>query len=148
VIYVMIAVIMYETVARYFFDAPTPWAHDVSGWLQTAYIFLGGALALQKGSFVRVDIFFGRLSPRGRAWVDLTFGTTLFACFAVVMIWKGADLAMLSFKMGETSSTGVWKGPVFPAKLMVPVGMALLSLAWLGLMGRHVLYLLGRDEAR
>ncbi|MCP5155274.1 MAG: TRAP transporter small permease subunit [Ectothiorhodospiraceae bacterium] len=143
-ILVMIGVIMYETVARYFFNAPTPWAHDVSGWLQVVYVFLGGAWALQRGYLVRVDIVFGRLSSRAQAVVDLTLSTVLFACFAAVVLWKGTNLALLSLKMGETSATGVWKGPVYPAKAMVPLGMLLLTAAWLAHCARQAMVLLGR----
>lgn len=130
-IFVMIAVIMYETLARYFFNAPTAWAHDLSSWLQVGYVFIGGAYALQKGYFVRVDVFYASMSPRAQAIIDLTVGTVLFACFASAMIWKGSMLAMQSLSMGETSSSGVWNGPVWPAKFMVPAGMVLLSIAWL-----------------
>jgi TRAP-type mannitol/chloroaromatic compound transport system permease small subunit len=141
-IFVMIAVIMYETLARYFFNAPTAWAHDVSGWLQVGYVFIGGAYALQKGYLVRVDVFYANMSPRAQAIIDLTVGTVLFACFAGVMIWKGSGLAMQSFAMGETSSTGVWKGPVYPSKFMVPAGMGLLTLAWLARMCQQILRLI------
>jgi TRAP-type mannitol/chloroaromatic compound transport system permease small subunit len=136
-IYVMIFVIMYETLARYFFNAPTAWAHDVSGWLQVAYVFLGGAYALQKGYLVRVDVLYASLSPRAQATIDLTASTVMFVCFATVMIWKGSTLALQSFAMGETSSTGVWRGPVYPAKFMVPIGMGLLCLAWLARMAQQ-----------
>ena len=136
-IYVMILVIMYETLARYFFSAPTAWAHDVSGWLQVAYVFLGGAYALQKGYLVRVDLLYSNMSPRNQAIIDLSVSTALFVCFAAVMIWKGSSLAMQSFDMGESSSTGVWKGRVYPAKFMVPAGMVLLCLAWLARMAQQ-----------
>jgi TRAP-type mannitol/chloroaromatic compound transport system permease small subunit len=146
-IFVMIAVIMYEVVARYFFNAPTPWAQDVSRWLQVAYVFLGGAYALQRGYFVRVDILFTRLPPRGRALIDLTVSTALFACFAAVIVWKGVEFAHQSYRMGEISATGGWRGPVWPAKFMVPIGMVLLTLAWLTHIARQALVLLRRDAA-
>ena len=144
-IFVMIAVIMYETLARYFFNAPTAWAHDLSSWLQVAYVFIGGAYALQMGYLVRVDVIYSNMSPRARAIVDLTASTVLFACFAAVMIWNGSALAMQSFAMGETSSTGVWKGPVWPAKFMVPAGMVLLTLAWLARMCEQALRIVDPD---
>ena len=144
-IFVMIAVIMYEVVARYFFNAPGPWAQDVSRWLQVAYIFLGGAYALQRGYFVRVDIMFFRLTPRLQALIDLTVSTALFACFAAVIVWKGLEFALQSYRMGEVSATGGWRGPVWPAKFMVPLGMILLTLAWLGHIARQTLLLLRRD---
>lgn len=138
-IFVMIAVIMYETIARYYFNAPTPWAQDTSGWLQVAYIFLGGAWAFRRGYLVRVDILYGRLSPRLQAIVDLCAGTILFAAFAAVMIWKGWNMGVQSFNMGEVSATGSWQGRVWPAKFMVPLGVVLLSLAWLAQICRQFL---------
>ena len=130
-VYVMIAVILYEITARFFFNAPTTWAHDVSGWLQVGYVFLGGAWALQKGYLVRVDVVYQGLSVRTQAAIDLAVSTALMAVFAWIMITKGWDLAYKSFEIGEVSSNGAWQGRVYPAKIMVPLGMLLLSLSWL-----------------
>lgn len=143
----MIGVIMFEVVARYFFNAPTAWGQDVSGWLQVAYIFLGGAWALQRNHFVRVDMLFTRLSPRMQAWVDLTLATALFACFAAVMMWIGWDLAFRSWQMGETSATGTWQGRVWPIKFAIPVGTALLALAWFAHLVRQVRIIRGAGDA-
>ena len=140
-IFVMIAIIAVEVVSRYFFNRPTAWVQDFSGWLQVAYVFLGAAFALQRGYLIRVDIIYERLSPRTQAIIDLTLSTVLFVCFATVIIWKGFDFAIASYRMGETSASGVWGGPVYPAKFLVPVGMILLSLAWLAQICRSVLRL-------
>lgn len=145
-IFVMVGVIMIETVARYFFNAPTPWAHDVSGWLQVAYVFLGGAYALQRGYLVRVDVLYASLPPRMQALIDLSLSTVFFACFAGVMIWKGTDLALQSLAMNEVSATGAWRGPIWPAKFMIPIGMVLLTLAWLARMAEQALRLIDPDR--
>lgn len=129
-IFAMIGVIMVEIIARSAFNAPTSWVHDVSGWLQVFYIFLGGAWALQKGYLVRVDIFYQDMSVRGQALVDVFISTALFAAFAWVMIGNGWTLAMRSFAIGEVSGNGGWGGPVWPAKFMIPIGMALMTLSW------------------
>lgn len=128
--YVIMAIIGYEVVTRTFFNKPTAWVHDLSGWLLVFYVFLGGAWALQKGYFVRVDIAYMHFPARVQAAIDLIVGTTLMALFAWVMITKGFEFGMRSFNVGETSANGSWKGRVWPAKLIMPVGMALLSLAW------------------
>jgi TRAP-type mannitol/chloroaromatic compound transport system permease small subunit len=143
----MIAVITYEVVARYFFNAPTPWAQDTSGWLQVAYVFLGGAWTLRRGYMVRVDILYGSFSPRLQAIIDLSVSTLLFAAFTVVMVWKGWNMAMQSFGMGEVSSTGSWRGPVWPAKFLVPIGMGLLTIAWLTQICRQALGLIRPGRA-
>ncbi len=145
-IFLLIGVMMYEVLARYFFNLPTRWTYDMSGWLQVAYVFLGGAYALQKGYFVRVDVFYAHASPRTQAWIDLTFSTVLFALFAGVLAWRGFALAIASYAMNEVSSTGTWNGPVWPAKFMVPIGVLLLTLAWGARVARNALFLLGRGQ--
>lgn len=137
-IFVMLAVILVEVIGRYFFNRPTPWAHDVSGWLQVAYVFLGGMYAMQRGYMVRVDVIYAALPKRAQALIDLTLGTALFAVFAYVMITRGLDFAMMSWRSGETSGTGVWRGPVWPAKFMVPIGVGLLTVAWIGHAARQL----------
>ena len=144
-VYVMIAVIIYEVTARFFFNAPTTWAHDVSGWLQVGYVFLGGAWALQKGYLVRVDVLYQGLSVRMQAAIDLVVSTTLLAVFAYIMITKGWGLAYKSFEMGEVSSNGAWQGRVYPAKFMIPLGMALLSLSWFARCIRQAIRLVDPD---
>ncbi len=133
----MIGLIGFEMIARGAFGQPSAWAHELSTWLLTALIFLGGPYALLRGNFVRVDVVFGGLGPRAKALVD-TFCSSLFAAvFIGVLIWMGGDFFASSFAMGERSATGGWGGPVWAAKLLVPLGGVLLGLAWLG----HVLRL-------
>ena len=143
-VFAMTGVIMFEIVSRYAFNAPTVWGQDVSGWLEVTYVFLGGAYALQNDHFVRVDLFFDRMPEKVQAIIDLTVTTVLFAAFLWVMIGLGWGLAMQSFAMNETSMAGDWGGPVWPAKFMVPVGAALLGLAWLCRICRLILRLTGR----
>ncbi len=129
-VYVIMAIIAYEVAARYMFNKPTPWAHDLGGWLQVFYIFLGGAWALQRGYFVRVDVFYSRFSPRLRACVDLFVGTALMAAFAWAMTTRGLDFGIKSFRLGEVPQHGAWEAPVWPSKMAIVAGMLLLSLAW------------------
>ena len=113
----------------------------------TCEFVLGGAYALQRGYFVRVDVFYTKLTPRMQAWIDVTISTALFVLFASVLIWRGFALAITSYEMNEISSTGIWNGPVWPAKFMVPIGMLLLSVAWFTRVARQVLLLRGRGES-
>lgn len=129
-IFVLMGVIAYEAIARYFFGAPTSWAYDLSSWILVFYVFLGGGYALLQGGFVRVDILFQTFSPRVQFWLDATVATLLLFCFTGSMIWYGGEIAMRSFNLGEVSSSGGWGGPVWPAKFAVPFGALLVLLAW------------------
>lgn len=131
IVFLIMGIIGYEVVMRTFFNQPTAWVHDVSGWAQVFYVFLGGAWALQKGYFVRVDVLYKKFPIRVQAAIELFIGSALMAMFAYVMIDKGLDFGLQSLRVGETSANGTWNGRVWPAKLVLPLGMCLLSLAWI-----------------
>lgn len=127
----MAALVCFELVSRWFFSTSQPWVHDVSAWLLTAFVFLGGPYALLRGAFVRVDVLYGALRPRVQLWLDTVVSTLLVLLFLYVLIGYGKDFFMSSFKMNERSATGSWGGPVWVAKMFVPMGGFLLLLAWI-----------------
>lgn len=130
-VFFMIGTIIFEIVARGLFNSPTRWAHDVSGWLQVFYVFLGGAWALRSGYFVRVDIFYQAFNPRFQAAIDLTVSTVLMGVFCYVMTVEGWGFAVKSFVNNEVSSNAAWDGPVWPSKIIIPIGMCLIALSWI-----------------
>ncbi len=132
-----IALVVLEMILRGGFGYSTPWAHELSTWLLTAIVFLGGPYALIRGKFVRVDVIYATMSPRTKAIVDSVFSTALMAAFVSVLFFLGGKLFLSSYAMNEVSATGSWNGPVWAAKLMMPVGTALLAVGWLS----HILRL-------
>ncbi|WP_420392648.1 TRAP transporter small permease subunit [Acuticoccus sp.] len=126
----IIAVILFEMVMRGWLGRSQPWTGDVSAWLLAALIFLGGPWALARGHFVRVDALYDRFSPRAKALVDTLVSTALFALFVGVLLRFGWSFFAKSYAIGEVSATGAWSGPVWLAKGLLPLGAALLVLAW------------------
>jgi TRAP-type C4-dicarboxylate transport system permease small subunit len=61
---VMVFIVLSEVVGRFFFAAPTPWAHEYTGYLVAAVTFLGAAYALRSDALIRVTVFTERLSAR------------------------------------------------------------------------------------
>ena len=53
----LMAIITYEVVARYVFNAPTVWVFETSNFTNGAAFMLGCGYALLKGAHVRTDIF-------------------------------------------------------------------------------------------
>jgi TRAP-type mannitol/chloroaromatic compound transport system permease small subunit len=118
------AIILYEVIARYAFNAPTLWAHETVQLVFGLYAVLSGGYILNTGGHINVDIIYGRFSKRGRAIADiLTF--PFFFIFAGVMLYFGVDFAIYSLRLLEHSGS-VWDPPVYPFKLMVPIGAFLL----------------------
>lgn len=118
--------LLYEMTARYVFRAPTTWATELAQMLFGAYAVLSGGYLLVQGGHVNVDIFHRRLPARARAAVDV-LTSVLFFAFLLVLLKEGWNMAYESLEQME-SSYSAWNPPVWPLKLMIPVGAALLFL--------------------
>ncbi|HEX2191216.1 MAG TPA: TRAP transporter small permease subunit [Longimicrobiaceae bacterium] len=129
---VMVAIGAYNAVARYlnrFTDANLASnAYLEAQWYLFSLVFLlGAAYALKEDSHVRVDVLYGRLGPRGKAWIDLA-GTLLFLIpFCTLMLWVSWPSVAASWRVREVSPDpgGL---PRYPIKAVVLLAFALLLL--------------------
>jgi len=123
-IVVAMCLLLYEVVARYAFDAPTKWAHEISRHFYGIQFMLGGAFGLLMGYHVVSDVIVGRLSPRTRAVVDMIFSTIFFFyCYALIV--RGTEMAIESVRLLETTQT-IFGSPVWPVKVAIPLGGVLI----------------------
>jgi TRAP-type mannitol/chloroaromatic compound transport system permease small subunit len=112
-------------------------------YLFSAVFLLCAGYTLRRDEHIRIDILSGRLSPRGRAWVDV-FGGVLFllptALLIMVLSWP---VFLDSFARHETSSDagGLLRWPV---KLLIPVAFGLLALQGVSEVIKRVGFLAGR----
>jgi len=125
-IILLVAVILYEIFARYGFNRPTIWAHETSQMIYGAYVILLGGYVLKRGGHVNVEILYGRFSPRRKAMIDL-FTWLLFFFFCGLLLVKGWEMAWDSFQVRETEPTA-FAPPVYPIKMMIPLGALLILL--------------------
>ncbi|WP_341474746.1 TRAP transporter small permease subunit [Thermus neutrinimicus] len=135
-----------EVVRRYFFNAPTQWAHEVSTLLFGLLYVLAGAYALKEKAHVGVDVFYSRLPRKGQAWVNL-LGFVFLALFAGTLVVYGWKFFLASWQNREFSLANQ-AIPIFPFKLAIPMGAALLLLQGLANAIRDLLVLLGKEEDR
>jgi len=122
----LIAFIMYDVLMRYVFNRPTDWAHELSYLMFGTIWIIGGAYALVKGSHVKMEVIYNRLPLRRRAIIDL-ITAPLFFVFIGILLWKGWDLAWSSVLRLEHSNS-FWSPPLYPVKMMIPLGAFLLLL--------------------
>lgn len=125
-VYIMVLVLVYESVLRYGFDSPTRWAHEITQHLFGFYFVIAGGFALYHGAHVSTDVIVKRLSPRTRAIVDATFWIFFFF-FCGILLWKSVGMAEVAILRQETTMTS-FRSPVWPVKLAVPVGAFLILL--------------------
>jgi TRAP-type mannitol/chloroaromatic compound transport system permease small subunit len=112
-------------------------------WQMFAGIFLLGApFVLQKNEHVRVDLLYSTYSDRGKLWLDI-LGVIFFLLPATLLIaWMGWGFFLSAFESGERSSNAggliLW-----PVKLLMPVGFALLALQGLSELIKRIAALQG-----
>ena len=111
---------------RSVFNSPTVWAHQLSYYIFGTYFIFGGVYALRHGAMINIDIVVSRFRPRTQAIIAV-ISFLIFAVFMAVLIWKGAHLTYYSIKMHEAGEPP-WGPPIFPLKLLIPLGAVLLLL--------------------
>lgn len=144
---VMVLIGAYNAVARYlnrFTDTNLASnAYLEAQWYLFSLVFLlGAAYALKEDAHVRVDVLYGRLGPRGKAWIDL-LGTILFLIpFSVIMLWVSWPSVAASWRVREVSPDpgGL---PRYPIKAVILVAFALLLLQGVSQLLKQVALLRG-----
>jgi TRAP-type mannitol/chloroaromatic compound transport system permease small subunit len=121
------AIIIYDVVMRYAFNAPTRWAFDVSKQLYGFYFVMLGGYALRHQAHVRVDLVTNTLSSGVRRWVDILGYVIFFFPFAWVFLTRSYDFAMTSWTQREVTY-GAIQMPVYPLKAGLCLAAALLLL--------------------
>lgn len=123
-IWVMVVILCYEVLMRYFFNAPTIWAHQITQQLFGAYAVLLGAYCLRYGHHVKIDLVYGALSRRKQAIFD-SFTFAFVFLFLSLMLWRGTLSAVVSFMQGEVPHVIVFKPPLWPLRATIPLAAAL-----------------------
>lgn len=122
---VLVLVLIFEVTARYVFDAPTIWAYETGTMLGCTIVAMGWAYTHRHHGHVRVDLFYARLSPRGKATVDALCALLLLFPLLIILICSAADSVWFSLKMGETLAVGYWYPPAFPIRTVFFLGLSL-----------------------
>lgn len=110
---------------RYAVGTTWIWLNESYLWANAFAIVLAAGWAWRDGAMVRVDVFYERLSPRGRAVVDLA-GIALFLLpFLAVVALYSLPFVEMSWRMNEGSPQpgglpAVW---LLKGALLVLVGL-------------------------
>lgn len=118
---------------------------EIQWYLYGAMFLLAASYTLKRDEHVRIDVIVGRFSKRTQAWIDL-FGFALFLLpVCLLILYDAIPFARISIMSQEMSSNAggliVW-----PAKLLVPVGFALLILQGISEIIKRIAFLAGKID--
>ncbi|MEP3244130.1 MAG: TRAP transporter small permease subunit [Sneathiella sp.] len=123
---IAVFVYYYEVVVRYVFNSPTNWAHESMFLMFGMQYLVAGSYAMLTGSHVRVDIFYAKMSMRGKAFVDL-LTSVFFFIFAGTLLVTSYIFSMDAIGQNEVSFTE-WAVHYWPVKCVMILGSLLLIL--------------------
>ena len=119
---VIMLFLSYEVIARYFFNSPTIWAHELSGFFFAFYLAMTGPWVLLRKEHVAVDIIYTKYSEKKQNAADIV--SNIIAMFFFVMVfYLGMKNALYSLSISQTSYT-VWGPPLWPVKFLIPLSAA------------------------
>lgn len=131
-----VAVLVYEVGARHLFNTPTIWAHGMTQRIFAVYYFICGAYISLTLSHIKMDVIYNRFSLRTRAILDM-IGFLFFFAFCGVLLWWGSGYAWDSLMRLEPCNTP-FRAPLYPVKLMIPLGTLLIFLQELAQFWRNL----------
>jgi TRAP-type mannitol/chloroaromatic compound transport system permease small subunit len=142
----LVTVVFIDVVMRYAFNRSFVFVQELE-WHIFAFIFLIGAgYTLLHDGHVRVDIFYQRLGPKGKAWTDL-LGVLIFLIPGCLMIMATSwHFVVRAFVVGEGSPDPGGIPYRFIVKGLIPGGFSLLLLQGISMGIHSLLQILGIEK--
>jgi TRAP-type mannitol/chloroaromatic compound transport system permease small subunit len=141
----LVLIIVIEVVMRYIFNHPTMWAFESSIMLGTALFAFAFSYTERLNAHVRVDIFYTKLSPRGKALIDVIGGLLIFLPVIALLVYSSWGWMFHAWKIKEKMILTYWYPPAYPLRTAIALGFALLILQGLAGLFRNF-YLLIRNK--
>jgi TRAP-type mannitol/chloroaromatic compound transport system permease small subunit len=122
---VIVALMSVNVVLRYLFSIGSVWAQELEWHLLVPLILFGCSYALRHGEHVRVDIVYGRFTPRAKMAVDLV-SSLLVVAISALFIWFSLHYVQQAYVIDEGSPDPGGLPHRYLLKALLPVGFALL----------------------
>jgi len=131
-----------NAIARYLFNRSSNAWLEMQWYMFAAIFLLCAGYTLLHNEHIRIDVVSSRLSRRTQIWIDI-FGTLFFLLPMALLIHRLSwPIFMNAWASGEMSSNagGLIR---WPARMLVPLGFALLSLQGISELIKRIAFLQG-----
>lgn len=121
----------YGSIRRYAFNSPEPYSYELSSMFLLLSFVLAVAAVEKQNRFIRCDLLTRLFSENINTIILNIISPILGLLFFGVVIWQSWGDAWYAFQIGQTSSSS-WPVPLFPIKIIIPIGYTLLCLVLAG----------------
>ena len=137
----LVLVLFYETMARQLFTAPTQWAFETAEMIFCTVAVLGWAYVHRHRGHVRVDVFYARFSPRGKAIADVVSSLIFLVPWLYCIVPTSWSSMMLSWRINEKLIESTFMPPAAPIRTVIVVGVLLFTFQCIAQFIRDVYFL-------
>ena len=124
----LVIVVLYDIVRRYFFKLSTPWIVELEWHMFSIMFLLGAAYTFQMDRHVRVDLFYSPLSKREKARINLLGNLLFLLPWCLFVIKYSFHYAWDSYQIGEGSPDPGGLPYRYIIKFCIVLGFVLLAL--------------------
>jgi len=125
-VFMMVAILLYEPIARNLFGVSSIWSVEMAQFTMAAYYLLGGGFSMLLRGHVRMDLLYGRWSEKKKATYDVFTG--LFLIFYLVFLLYGAYSSIEYAVMYGQKNRSAWAPYMAPIKIIMGTGVLLMLL--------------------
>ena len=133
----LVGITLYGVIMRYVFNSPPTWGWQILLLIFYPLALMGGGYVYSLDGHVKLDLLYSRWRVKGKRISDIVtfFAFLLFTvCLAMVSV-----SAAWNFTASNESYSGyAFKGPIWPGKLALAIGVVLLLLQGLAIFVRNV----------
>ncbi len=125
-VFIMMLITSTEVIGRYVFNSPTTWAWPLNRQIFGVFILIAGAYAMSKREHIRIEILYDLFPPKIKM-IARGIALASFVIFMGVLVWQGSWMGWNSLMMKEKLA-GAFRMPLYPFKILIPVGALLFLL--------------------
>ena len=125
-VFFMMFLLILSFITRNIINFPLMWIIEMAQFTITAYYLLGGGYSMLTDDHVRMDLFYGRLSKKGKAKMDVF--TSFFLIFYLIILFIGSITSLVYTIETKQKLFTAWAPYVWPIKTLMLIGILLMLL--------------------
>ena len=125
-VFFMMFLLILSFVTRNIINFPLMWIIEMAQFTITAYYLLGGGYSMLTDDHVRMDLFYGKLSNKGKAKMDVF--TSFFQIFYLIILFIGSITSLIYTIETKQKLFTAWAPYVWPIKTLMLIGILLMLL--------------------
>ena len=125
-VFIMMLITSTEVIGRYVFNHPTTWAWPLNRQIFGVFILVAGAYTMSKREHIRIEILYDHFPPKIKMFAR-GIALASFIIFMGVLVWQGSWMGWNSLMMKEKLA-GAFRMPLYPFKILIPIGALLFLL--------------------